>query len=162
MFSIDSNDWWISLKMNVINLNVFKQIVEYKTYMLIKNNSWILEDINLCESYSKLLTINSIINEEFDNLVYDIKYVDETNDIFVSGDIDKEFKFVRDSVLTENLCIDNILNFISFTSDIDISSDELDIGCETFNKFDKKCFNECKNINKQLKKLREERSDYLE
>ena len=157
-----NSDWFINLKMEIVRLRVTLDIFKQDVVILVLANFWILEDINLFESYTKLQEMIELSDINLESLTKELDCLDEKSIPFAVEDIICEFNFVRDNINLGMFYLFNMLGYMVLVDDYSLSSLEIDEKCNRYAGVDKYCYEQMKANNEQLKILKKERKDYIE
>ena len=157
-----NNDWYNELKYEIVDFVMFfKDIKEVVIYMLLTNR-WILEDINLSESFTHLKEMIDVSNEDLEKFIKTITLLENNSTIFNMNDLIDEFDYIKENISLESSFITNLVNYMAIITDPSINDLEIIDKLEEYQEIDISCYNQMKINNKGLKKLRKERRDYFE
>lgn len=153
-------DWYTKLKFQIVDLALLFNDLKKEIYVMVYTNLWILEDINLFESFSHLEEMVNISNDDLGKLVERIKLLDNNSSIiFDKSDLLDEFEFIKENIHLELGYITNMINYMVIVTNQNINSIEQIEKLEQCQEIDISCYNQMKINNNDLKKLRKERKD---
>lgn len=152
-------DWYDKLKLEIIDLVLFFNKIKKMVIFLLLTNYWILEDINLFESFSHLKEMIDISNSDLDEFVEKIKLFDNNSIIFDKNDLLDEFEFIKENIWLEFSFITNMIKYMTIVNDLTINNLEIEEELEQYQEIDISCYNQMKINNEQLKILKKERRD---
>lgn len=153
------NDWYNDLKIEVVDLVLlFKELKEEVILMLL-TNSWILEDINLFESFCHLQEMIDISNNDLDEFIKRINLLDNNSSIFYLADLKDEFDYIKENIRLESSYITNMINYMAIVTLPNINGPEIVERLEQYQDNDISCYNQMKINNEGLKRLKKERRD---
>ena len=153
-------DWYNKLKFEIINTSFFLKRLEKEAVFILQTNSWILEDINLFESFTKLKEMLFKSNNDLTEFVERIKFLDTKSVLFNESDLIDEFDYIKENIHLESGFLTNIINYMIIVINPNIN--EITERLEEYLETDIICYNQMKINNENLKKLRKERRDYFE
>jgi len=139
---------------------LFKMLKEEFLIMLL-TNSWILTDINLADSFSKIKGAIDISNSDMDVFIEKINMLDESANVFYVADLKDEFEFIKENIYLESSYITNMVKRMILLNLPYVSLEILE-KLEEYQEIDIYCYNQIEFNNEGLKKLRKERRDYFE
>ena len=150
-------DFYTKMKMDLVmmSLNTYDDIVDIVALPLYC--SWLLNDDNLLESYSRLA---DIFNENYFNLnefMKYIKHIDDTGDIFSLDDVNDEYEFIKDNMTLQAEYYANILEYIDFCDDFENPRCEVEKFCDSYCEKDDQIFDQVQINHSLIKSIREER-----
>lgn len=152
-------DWFNKLKLDIINLVLlFNQIKEETVFMMLTNH-WILEDVNLFESFIHLKEMIDVSNNNLDDFVKRICLLDDSSTLFDKSDLKDEFDFIKKNIHLESGFIINMINYMVIITNPFINNSEKVEKLEQYQDIDISCYNQMKINNENLKQLKKERRD---
>lgn len=152
-------DWFNELKLDIINLVLlFKEIKEDVILMLV-TNAWILEDINLFESFEHLKEMIDVSNNDLDNFVERVGLLEDDSNMFNVTDLKDEFDFIKENIKLEVSFITNMVGYMDIVDNFTLDETAIMERLEIYLDVDTACYNQMKINNEQLKQLRKERRD---
>lgn len=155
-------DWYDKLKLDIIALtDTFRLLKETVVFML-QSNSWILEDIKLCESFLHLQEMVEVSNNDLDEFVQRIYLLDSSSYDFSKEDLMDEFDYIRENIHLESGYITNMVNYMVIVDDPLLHEMDKINKLEEYQDIDVSCYNQMKINNEGLKRLRKERRDNFE
>lgn len=152
-------DWFNELKLDIINLVLlFKEIKEDVILMLV-TNAWILEDVNLFESFEHLKEMIDVSNSDLNSFVDRIELLDNNPNMFNVTDLKDEFDFIKENIKLEVGFFTNMVGYMGMVDDFTLDEADIMERLEIYLDVDTSCYNQMKINNEQLKQLRKERRD---
>lgn len=155
-------DYFTELKMEVVNYNYDFMMLRENMVTMIQTNRWILEDINLYESFSNLQEMVEISYQEFTELVEEIKLLERNLEVFDINDLVEQFDYIKENIHLESMYITNMIDYMEIISNPFIQGEEIKDRCDQYNQNDCTYLNQMKLNNDGLKKLKKERRDNFE
>jgi len=152
-------DWFDKLKFEIIDLSLFFKMLEIQTVFVLNTNGWILEDINLFESFAHLKEMLCKSNNDLNEFVKRISLLDSNLILFDKSDLIDEFDFIKENINLESNFLTNIVNYITIVNNPSINDFGIIERLEQYQEIDISCYNQMKINNEELKKLRKERRD---
>ena len=155
-------DYFTELKKEMVQYSdVFMTLREAMVVML-ETNRWVLEDINLCESFCYLQEMVEITYQEFTELVEEIKILDYNMAIFDTNDVMEQFDYIKENIQLESMYMTNMIEYMEIIINHSIEADEIVERCTQYNRKDSAYLNQMKLNNDGLKKIKKERRDSFE
>lgn len=157
------NDWYYELKLKVISLSfLFKMLKEEVVVMMI-TNPWVLDDINLSESFNNVKEMIDISDSDLNMFVEIINKLENDSNGFYVAELKDEFEIIKENIHLEAGFITNMINnYMMVVNDYTINGQQIDERLDEYLDNDTACYNQMKINNDYLKKLRKERMDYFE
>jgi hypothetical protein len=154
-------DWYNNLKFKIIDLVMLFTEIKSETVIMLYTNRWILENINLRESFSHLHEMIGISNSDLDELIERINLQEIDTILFNENDLLDEFDFIRENIHLEAGYITNMIDYMTIVTDPTINSSDSDITyrLEQYQDINISCYNQMKINNENLKELKKERRD---
>lgn len=159
---MDKFDWFNKLKIDIIDLMLTLQKLKQEFVFMIVSNDWILEDINLFESFSHLKEMIDTSDIDLTKLVEFVYKLDDDSSLFNRVDLLDEFEYIKENIHLEYNYIINMTNYMILVNDFSINGDEITEKLLDYYDNDILFYNQMKLNNKNLKQLRKERRDYFE
>ncbi len=155
-------DWFYQLKIETMDLAfLFQQMKQIVVFML-HIHPWILEDINLFESFSHLQDMIDVSNADLNEFIQEIQILDNDNKYFSKIDLLDEFNYIKENIHLESGYLTNMVNYIKIVINHSIHDLSIVEKLEQYHEIDISCYNQMKINNKELKKLKQERRDLFE
>lgn len=150
-------DYYTQMKMQLVLLD--SEIVdnEYNILLMILFYPWLVNDDNLKDSFSKLLTIHKENIESIKNIIDYMKHLDETETEFFYTDLIDEFEFISNNMDLQNNYYDNMLSYINFSSDFNNPWTDIAKFCIEYDEKDDTIFNQVQVNQSLIKNIHEER-----
>ena len=155
------NDWFFEMKTEINDLVLLFKMLKEEFLIMLLTNSWILTDINLAESFSKIKGAIDISNSDMDVFIEKINMLDESANVFYIADLKDEFEFIKENIYLESSYITNMVKRMILLNLPYVSLEILE-KLEEYQEIDIYCYNQIEFNNEGLKKLRKERRDYFE
>lgn len=147
-------DYFIELKMKiVVSIYDFMKLRENIVCML-EINRWILEDINLCESFCHLQEMVESSCQELIEFIEEIKALDDNGIVFSIYDLIEHFDYIKKNIDLESMYIMNMHDYMTVVTDYSIQGEEIVDRCNQYYKNDSIYLNQMKLNNDGLKKLK--------
>ena len=127
--------------------------------LILLTDRWIMEDINLCESFYNLQEMTEFSYLELTEFVEEIKSLESSTNIFLISDLIDQFDYIKESISLEEKYLDNMLDYMGVVHNYSITSDEIIERCSRYDKNNSKYLKQMKRNCLGLKKLKKERSD---
>ena len=156
------NDWYYEIKLEVISLALLFKMLKEEVVVMLITNPWILDDVNLCESFCHAREMIDISADDLDKFVENINGLENDSSIFYVADLKDEFEVIKENIHLEVGFITNMINYMALSIDFNIDDIELNDRFEEWYDNDTACYSQMKINNDYLKKLRKERKDYFE
>lgn len=150
-------DYFTQMKLELVLLD--SEIVdnEYNILLMIMFFPWLVNDDNLRDSFSKLLTIHKENCNSIKNIVDYIKHLDETETPFFYTDLIDEFEFVDANMNLQNEYYDNMLSYIDYSSDFSNPWADIASFCIDYIEKDDEIFDQVQVNQSLIKSIHEER-----
>jgi len=155
------NDWFFEMKTEINDLVLLFKMLKEEFLIMLLTNSWILTDINLADSFSKIKGAIDISNSDMDVFIEKINMLDESANVFYVADLKDEFEFIKENIYLESSYITNMVKRMILLNLPYVSLEILE-KLEEYQEIDIYCYNQIEFNNEGLKKLRKERRDYFE
>ncbi len=155
-------DEFTFLKSELVNLNVFFTDLRKETIYMLLTNCWILEDINLCESFCHLQDMIEGSCQDLSDLIQEINDVETSSKFFLTEDLKDELEYVKETIQLEASYMTNMVDYMCIIDDYSLSPTEITQRLEEYCDKDMCCYEQVKINRKQLKELKEERRNYFE
>lgn len=152
-------DWFDKLKIETIQIALFSQQIRKRTIFMLRTHRWVLEDINLCESFSHLQEMIGVSNHDLDQFVQEIYTLDNGTALFNKDDLLDEFAYIKENICLESDFLTNMVNYITIIINPNINDLSIVERLEQYREIDISCYNQMKINNKELKQLKHERRD---
>lgn len=156
------NEWIDEIKLEIIDLVLLFKMIKEEVILMLYTNGWILNDINLFESFVHLKEMIDISNSDLDKFIERIKMLDNNLNIFYVSDLKDEFDIIKENIYLEAGFITNMIDYMAIVDDVTINDNEIIKRLEQYQDNDISCYNQMKINNENLKQLRKERRDYFE
>ena len=150
------------IKLEIIDLVLLFKMIKEEVILMLYTNGWILNDINLFESFVHLKEMIDISNSDLDKFIERIKMLDNNLNIFYVSDLKDEFDIIKENIYLEAGFITNMIDYMAIVDDVTINDNEIIKRLEQYQDNDISCYNQMKINNENLKQLRKERRDYFE
>lgn len=154
----ENMDWYDKLKYEIISLSLFLKFLENEKISLLGKNFWLLEDINLFESFTHLEEMILESSTNLDELVKRVYFLDLHDVLFDKNDLLDEFCFIKENIHLEAGYFINIMNYAIINKKQDYDLQDLE-KLEQYREIDISCYNQMKINNENLKQLKKERRD---
>lgn len=159
---MQKKDWFTELKIEVISHNIRFMHLRESMIILLETNRWILEDINLCESFCNLQKMVEISYQEFTELVEEIEGLDNNASVFQMNDLIDQFDYIIENIYLEFAYMINMIDYMKIIRNPYINGNEITVRCNQYDQNDHMYLNQMKLNNDGLKKLKKERRDSFE
>lgn len=155
-------DWFSFLKMEVMSLSSSFQAVKQEVVVMIANNEWILEDIDLDRSFQNLQRMIAESETDLDQLVQEINHIEDSSILFDAADLEDEVNFVHENVRLEHEYVSHMVDYMdalsgSVTNVLDL--DACDRICKKYPTKDRELLKQMKQNHQLVKLLRQERRE---
>lgn len=152
------DNWYLELKHKIVLLD--KQYIYLESLLanLVKNNPWILADINACESYYKLLEIDSANEKDLISIIDYVNHLEEKCICFSRDELLSEYQIIEENYYLEFTFLLNILRYVVANTNFYNGTSNNDLINEYYN-YDDFCFNQIKLNETMIKELKKERRD---
>lgn len=155
---MEERDLLFKLKIDVMETSILFQTLRETIVFMIEKNAWILKDIDLQESYSKLAEMTQISNLQMESFTKKLNQEEDKGGFLSVIDFMDEFDVIRENIHLESAFMTNMIDYMGILNNVGeeflspaIVEEEID---EFFEK-DELIYNQLKLNNKVLKKLRE-------
>lgn len=155
-------DWFCQLKKETVDLVLLFQQVQQTAVFMLHTHPWILEDINLFESFSHLQEMLNVSNIDLNEFIQEIYSLDSNSMYFSKNDLIDEFDYIKENIHLESGYLSNMVNYIKIVINCNINDSSIVEKLEQYHEVDISCYNQVKINNKELKKLKQERRDLFE
>lgn len=155
-------DYFTELKMRVVVSNYDFMKLRENIVCMLETNRWILEDINLCESFCHLQEMVESSCQELIELIEEIKALDDNGIAFSIYDLIEYFDYIKKNIDLEFMYFMNMYDYMTVVTDYSIQGEEIVDRCNQYDKNDSIYLNQMKLNNDGLKKLKKERRDFFE
>lgn len=162
MKNIKNPDVFNNLKSDIVKLCISFNNLKQDVVFLLVSNSWILEDVNLFENYTKLQKMIEESEKDLNNLINETIYLENNSIPFLVEDIISEFNFINETIDLEMLYLLNMMFYMMLVEDYSLETKQINELLKFYLELDKFCYSNVKTNNKQLKILIKERGDYFE
>lgn len=155
-------DYFTELKEEMVRYNFYFLSLRETVVIMLETNRWIVEDINLYESFCFLQEMIETTYQELTELVGDINTLEHTMQIFNISDLFDQFDYIKENIHLESMYITNMVDYMEIIHDSSIEGEEITERCNQYSQKDYTYLNKMKLNNDGLKKLKKERRDNLE
>lgn len=155
-------DYFTELKMEIVRYSYDFTMLRETIVVMLETNRWVLEDINLCESFYHLQEMVEITYQEFTEFVEEIKILDRNMVIFNINDLLDYFDYIKENIHLESMYMTNMIDYMAIIMNHSIEADEIVERCTEYDRKDSTYLNQMKLNNDGLKKLKKERRDSFE
>lgn len=155
-------DEFTFIKLELLKLNVFFTHFRKETIYMLLTNRWILEDINLCESFCHLQDMIEGSCQDFHDLIQEINDLETSSKLFLIEDLKDELEYVKETIQLEASYMTNMVDYMCIIDDYSLSPTEMTQRLEEYCDKDFCCYEQVKINREQLKQLKKERRDYFE
>ncbi len=159
---MQGTDDFTFLKLEILKLNNFFVGIRQEIIYMLLTNSWILEDMNLYESFCHLQEMIEGSYQDLNDFVQEINYLETCSESFLIEDLKDELEYIRETIYLEASYITNMVDYMCIIDDYTLSPMELKQRLNDYNEKDFCCYEQVKINRKQLKELQKERRDYFE
>ena len=151
-------DYFTELKEEMVRYNFYFLSLRETIVIMLETNRWIVEDINLYESFCYLQEMIETTYQELTELVGDINTLEHTMQIFNISDLLDQFDYIKENIRLESMYITNMVDYMEIIHNSSIEGEEITERCNQYNQKDYTYLNKMKLNNDGLKKLKKERS----
>lgn len=156
------NDLYSELKIEGVKLFFLLEFVKREVLLMVFNNSWLLRDNNLSQSFIHLNEMVNISSTDLEELLVRLDTLDNSLVLFDINDLVDELTLVMGNIYLENEFLVNMKFYIDAINNSKVSTQEITVQLEKYLEKDISCYNEMRMNNEDLKRLRKERRDYFE
>lgn len=154
---IGMNDLLLDFKRKLVLLNIKQAIIRKDVVTLDVLFHEVEDDINIAESYSKLIEIVSITNKNILDLNVDVLDIDNGNIDFVVADYIDFVDFINENIDFEIEILNNIISGIYIVSNYIYDENTFVLMMENYLEIDDYCYTHVRDNQKQLEKINKER-----
>lgn len=155
-------DYFTELKEEMIRYSFHFMLLRETVVVMLETNRWIVEDINLYESFCNLQEMIELTYQEFTELVEDVNVLEQNMQVFSISDFLEQFDYIKENIHLESMYITNMVDYIEIIRNPYINGNEITIRCSQYDQKDYTYLNQMKLNNDGLKKLKKERRDSFE
>lgn len=159
---MQKKDYFTELKEEMVRYSFHFLSLRETVVIMLETNRWIVEDINLYESFCHLQEMIEITYQEFAELVEEINALEHNMQIFNISDLLEQFDYIKENIHLESMYITNMVDYMKIIINPSIQADEIGERCSQYDENDDMYLNQMKLNNDGLKKLKKERRDNLE
>lgn len=157
MKKIKYGDYFFEVKREIVSLLCLFKLVKETLLEILITNSWILNDPNLAESFTRIKENIDISNNDLDLFIEKIRLLDEESSVFYMYDLKDQFEIIKETIYIESSSVVNLINYIVAFEDFrDFQK------LEQCQQMDVMYYNQIKINNEQLKKIKKEGENYIE
>ena len=155
-------DLFTALKKCIVKTCFEFQKLKEEVIMTVLSNSWLLQDANLYENYTKLQEMIKISDKHLTSIIKETKYIENNSVPFSADDIICEYNFIRENIELETYYLYNMLIYMIAVVDFSLKQEEIKKIQQHYLETDIFCYDNMRANNEQLKILKKERGDYFE
>lgn len=157
MKKIKYGDYFFEVKREIVSLLCLFKLAKETLLEILITNSWILNDPNLAESFTRIKETIDISNNDLDLFIEKIRLLDEELSVFYMYDLKDQFEIIKETIYIESSSVVNLINYIVAFEDFrDFQK------LEQCQQMDVMYYNQIKINNEQLKKIKKEGENYIE
>ena len=124
MNGYNENNWIKNLEEKTINLSIETFLLRQLSVILFITKPWIMDDINLCERFTKLLEIQDDNYRQIESLLKEINNHKSENIIYSQSDLIDEYDYISENVSLTSSYFYMILGYLSMLK-FNMSQEEL-------------------------------------
>lgn len=159
---MQKKDYFSELKTEMIRYCIDFMLLRTSVVVMLETNRWVVEDINLYESFCHLQEMIENTYQEFTKLVVEINTLEFNGQMFNVCDIIDQFTYIKESIQLESKYMTNMIDYMEIICNSAIEGNEITARCNQYVQNDETYLSQMKLNNEGLKKLKKERRDLVE
>ena len=159
----NTNDWFDKLKEDlvILNINTISRVLDILDVFM--NYQHGFDNINLAESYEKLITINSLNIDSLKEVLSYIDYLEDTSAIFSKEELLDIVEVLELAYKGQDKFVLDTINYILIEEEVITDQDEISDKLKEYQDSNMYGYDLVKVTNKKIKrKIKKERRDNLE